>query len=201
MTRWVTLAIVLICAPAASEELDPNCAATSVVESLHNVLLGCMKEGKTLGFEGRFKRIVAELDQSFDLPLMSRAAVTSSWKELTPEERTEFVALSRRLSASRYADNFSSWDDQRFETLSAGSAARKTILVKTQFVQPKDKDIRFDYRLRKTGDGWRIIDVQLEGKISELALRRGQYRSVIESDGFPELVKALEEQIDEISGD
>jgi hopanoid biosynthesis associated membrane protein HpnM len=201
VTRWVPLALVLICAPAASEELDPNGAATSVVESLHSVLLGCMKEGKALGFEGRFKRIVAELDQSFDLPLMARAAVTSSWKELTPEERTEFVALSRRLSASRYADNFSSWDDQRFETLSAGSAARKTILVKTQFVQPKDKDIRFDYRLRKTDEGWRLIDVQLEGKISELALRRGQYRSVIESDGFPELVKALEEQIDEISGD
>jgi phospholipid transport system substrate-binding protein len=172
-----------------------------VVDSLHAVLFNCMKEGKTLGFAGRFERIAAELDESFDLPLMARASVSASWKKITPEQRTKFVALSRRLSASRYADNFSSYGGQRFETLSAEPAARETILVKTQFLQPKDRDVRFDYRLRKTEEGWRIIDIQLDGTISELALRRGQYRSVIKSKGFPQLVVALEEQIEEFSRD
>ena len=35
--------------------------------------------------------------------------------------------------------------------------------------------------------------------ISELAIRRGQYRSVIEREGFPQLVETLEERIDELS--
>jgi phospholipid transport system substrate-binding protein len=199
MTRLVILSLLLICTAAAAEEPDSSAAATSVVESLHKVLLDCMKEGKALGFEGRFERISAELDQSFDLALMARAAVSTSWKKLAPEQRTEFIGLSRRLSAARYADNFSSYGGQRFETLSAEPAARGTILVKTEFLQPKDRDVRFDYRLRETKDGWRIIDIQLQGTISQLALRRGQYRSVIESDGFPQLVEALEEQVETLS--
>jgi phospholipid transport system substrate-binding protein len=195
------VSLLMISAPAASQETDSAAVATSVVESLHAVLLSCMKEGEALGFAGRFERIAAELDVSFDLPLMARATMSTAWKELTPEQRTEFSDLQRRLSASRYANNFSSYGGQSFETLSFEPAARSTIVVKTKFLQPKDRDIKFDYRLRETESGWRIIDIQLEGTLSELALRRGQYRSVIEREGYPQLVVELEEQLKALSGD
>jgi phospholipid transport system substrate-binding protein len=107
----------------------------------------------------------------------------------------------RPPSATRYADNFDGYDDQRFETRSEKPAARGTILVMTELVQPKDENVSFDYRLRRTTEGWRIIDVQLDGVISELTLRRAQYRSVIEHEGFERLVKVIESKIEEISGE
>jgi phospholipid transport system substrate-binding protein len=184
---------------AARTEEDNQAAARQVVEGLHAELLSCMKQGEKLGFQGRYDRIVANLEHSFDLPLMARAAVSSAWKQLDPKQRADFIDLTRRLSASRYADNFSSYGGQSFETLTTEPAARDTIVVKTLFVQPDDRDVRFDYRLRHVPAGWRVIDVQLEGMISELAIRRGQYRSVIEREGFPQLVETLEERIDELS--
>jgi ABC-type transporter MlaC component len=39
-----------------------------------------------------------------------------------------------------------------------GTAAVRAV-VKTEFVQPKDKNVQFDYRLRKVEGRWRIIDI------------------------------------------
>jgi phospholipid transport system substrate-binding protein len=153
-------------AVAPSSE-DPGTGARAVVESLHEVLLGCMKEADELGFQGRYDRIAAELDEAFDLPFMARVSVGAAWKELAEQERADFVDLSRRLSASNYAHNFNGYGGERFETLSHEPAARGTIVVKTTFVQPKDDDVQFDYRLRDEGGRSRIIDVQLDGKISD----------------------------------
>ena len=171
----------------------------AVVESLHDALLTCMKNADALGFRGRFEHIAANLDQTFDLPFMARLALGAAWKDLTPVQRADFVALSRRFSAASYAHNFDSYGGERFETLGAESAARGTVIVQTELVQPKEKPVRFDYRLRKSGDGWRIIDVHLDGMISELTIRRSEYRSLIQRKGFPGLVETLEEKIRDYS--
>ena len=97
--------------------------------------------------------------------------------------------------AVSYADNFSSYGGQHFETLGEEPAARGTILVKTEFVQPDDDNVRFDYRLREKEGRWRIIDITLDGKISQMALRRADHRSVIERQGFEKLITALEDKI------
>jgi phospholipid transport system substrate-binding protein len=178
---------------------DAGVAVRAVVESLHEVLLGCMKRADEFGFQGRYDRIAAELDEAFDLTFMARVAVGSAWKELGEQERSEFVDLSRRYSASKYAYNFNGYGGERFETLFHEPAARGTVVVKTTLVQPKDDDVQFDYRLRNVGGHWRIIDIQLDGKISELTVRRAQYRSLIRREGFPHLVESLEEKIDELS--
>lgn len=179
---------------------DPADAASSsspraVVGSLHAVLLDCMKGACGPDFEARYQRILAQLDQSFDLPFMARVSVGSTWNGLTAEERAAFVSLSRRLSAANYAANFDGYDGQRFETHGEEPAARGTILVKTELVQPNDDNVRFDYRLRQVNAEWRIIDVTLDGKISQITLRRSEYGSVIKREGFPKLVEALEKQI------
>jgi phospholipid transport system substrate-binding protein len=176
-------------------------AARTVVESFHTALLGTMQDADALGFQGRYERMLAALDQAFDLPFMARTSLGATWKELDETQRAEFLALSRRLSAARYADNFDGFEGQRFDTHSERPAARGTIFVETELVQPKDRDVRFDYRLREVGNRWRIIDILLDGQISDLVLWRGQYRSVIEREGFEALVETLEERIEKLSRD
>jgi len=202
----ILLACLLLCTPAAAQDSEQpgaadTAAARSTVESLHDVLSSCMREGDALGFQGRYDRILANLDEAFDLPFMARMSLGSYWKDLSEQEHANFTGLSRRLSATRYANNFKDSGDERFETRSAEPAARGTLLVKTELVRPADDNVRFDYRLRKDGERWRIIDVQLDARVSEIALRRAQYRSVIKREGFPELMNSLEEKIEELSAE
>ena len=184
---------------ARSDTAGDVAAARAVVESLHAVLLSCMKDGKQLGFQGRYDRIISNLDGTFDLPFMARVSVGGAWKELDEVQRSDFTALSRRYSASNYAKNFNGYGGESFETHADEPAAHGTIVVKTEFVQPTDDNVSFDYRLRNAGNGWRIIDVQLDGKVSELTLRRADYRSVIEREGFPHLVEEIEKKIEDFS--
>lgn len=90
---------------------------------------------------------------------------------------------------------------QRFETRSERPAARGTLMVRTELIQPKDTNVRFDYRLRKVNDRWRIIDVILDEAISAITLRRSQYRSLVERQGFAHLVETIEQKIEELSNE
>jgi phospholipid transport system substrate-binding protein len=48
--------------------------------------------------------------------------------------------------------------------------------------------------LRETKDGWRIINIMANG-VSDLALKRVEYRSILERDGFPALIDMLKKKI------
>lgn len=198
--RLTLLSVLWFCMGSASVSAsDSGAGATSkpltVVESLHTVLLECMKGACGSNFKGRYERINAQLDGIFDVPLMARMTVGKEWESLSNEERTVMIELTRSLSAANYAANFKSYGGQRFDTLGEEPAARGTVLVKTEFVQPSDENVKFDYRLRQLEREWLIIDITLDGKISEIAMRRADYSSVIERKGFQHLVKALEKKI------
>lgn len=180
--------------PPRVDEAPPE-DPIAVVQSLHGVLLDCMKGACGPDIKGRYQRIVAVLDETFDLAFMARIAIGKAWRTLSSDERATYYELSRRLSAFNYANNFNSYGGQHFATLGEEPAARGTILVKTEFVQPSDDNVRFDYRLRQVDGRWRIIDITLDGKVSEITLRRADYSTVIEREGFEKLITSLQKKI------
>ena len=52
--------------------------------------------------------------------------------------------------------------------------------------------------MRNTNAGWKIIDVYLNGTISELASRRAEFGSILRSGGPSALVSALNRQSDKL---
>ena len=175
--------------------------ARQVVESLHAVLIDCMKRSEALGFEGRYRLLARNLDQTFDIPIMARASIGKAWHALDNEQRVRWVAFTRRYSASNYADRFDGYSGQRFDTLGEEPSARGTVMVHTEFVQKSEDNVKFDYRLRQVKGGWRIIDVQYGGRVSEIALRRADYSSVIGrgedvTRGIETLIASLTEKIE-----
>ena len=65
-------------------------------------------------------------------------------------------------------------------------------------MHPGGEDVELSYRLHDTNAGWRIVDVYLKGTVSELALRRAEYASVIDRSGFDELVATLRKRIGDL---
>ena len=180
---------------AAESIPDP---AVIVVAELHAALAAVMREADALGFEGRRERLDPILRARFDFPFMARNAVGRYWRELADAQRTELVAALSELAISTYAARFSGFDGERFETLGREEASHETVMVKTRIVPGSGDEIPLDYRLRQDVNGrWRIIDVFLNGTVSELALRRAEYSSVIKRDGFPALLTALGERASE----
>ena len=166
-----------------------------VVDSLHTELLGIMKEADTLGYEGRYSRLRPVLDELFDIPFMAKKSVGRYWKTVDDEKRKRLLSTFGRFTVANYAGRFSDYSDQYFETLKVVESTHGTFLVHTKLVTPNGETVRLNYRLRPVDDGWRIIDVYLNGTVSELALRRSEYSSLIAREGFDALLIALDERI------
>jgi len=183
---------------AASEAPDGAAQARTVVEHLHDALLEAMHGGDEMGYAGRRELLQPVLRDTYDLHYMARKSLGRHWRKLSEAEQQHFLEIFRRLSVANYAGRFSNGSGHRFETRGVEDGIYDTLLVRTRLEQPDDEPVQLDYRLHQTDAGWRIIDVYLNGTISELALRRSEYSAIMKREGFDELVNALEEKIGEL---
>jgi phospholipid transport system substrate-binding protein len=198
--RWpafLIAALLLSGGPAGASEpgaLPPD-AAAGAVEGLHETLLGVMQEADALGFSGRLERIRPVLLELYDFPFMAEKSVGLGWRQLDDEGRSQLVDAFSRLAIATYAARFDRYDGARFESLGVQPATHGTVLVKTQIVRESGETVALDYRMRPVEGRWRIIDVFLNGTVSELALRRSEYSGVLKREGFDALIQAIEQKI------
>lgn len=185
-----TLAAALLAAPALTQGADP---ARAPVQALDDGLLAIMKAGKTAGVAGRSARIAPVVDRAFDLPLMTRLSVGTAWTTLSAADRSALVAAFRRLTVAQYARNFDGYAGERFAILPQVEARGGDRLVRTTLTPAKGAPVAIAYRLRRSGGGWRIIDVFYRNAISQLATRRSDFASVLASGGAKALVAHLDQ--------
>jgi len=170
-----------------------------VVERFHAALIDAMKHADQLGYQGRYDELSPVLDQTFDLSFMAEKSVGRYWKDLDAASQRRWLETFVRLTTANYAGRFNAFSGQKFETLGEEPAAHETTVVRTKLVLPDDDDVQLNYRLRETPAGWRIVDVYLNGTVSELALRRSEYSAVLKRDGFETLVTQLDEKVADLA--
>jgi phospholipid transport system substrate-binding protein len=196
----VIAALALLAAPArAGDALPPESGANATVETLHGSLVEVMKQADELGYAGRYARLDPVMRDLFDLPFMAEKAVGRYWNEVSPEERAQLVDAFSRYTIANFAGRFDAYSGQYFETLGREPSARDTLMVRTRLIDPGRENVQLDYRLHANGGRWRIVDIYMNGAISELALRRSEYASLIKREGFTALLAALDERVQELS--
>ena len=195
-----TLCALVLPARAQAEPTPaPDSAgAAQVVEKLHEALLGVMKDATTLGYEGRYERLSPVIHENFDLPFMAEKSVGRHWKSAGAENQQALVATFSRFTVANFAGRFDGFSGQSFRTLGVEPATYGTVLVRTRLDEPGDEGVALDYRLRSVDGSWRIVDIYLNGTVSELALRRSEYSALIQREGFKALLAKLDERINDL---
>ncbi len=187
-------AMVLLAPSAGWAQSSPS----DNVTAFHESLLGVMKEAKTLGVKGRFEKLASPLKQNFHFRLMIQVAAGSYWRKSGPAQIDRLVDAFTRLSISTYASRFDGYSGQSFETEGEKPGPQKTILVKTRIIDPGSDPVDLTYVTRKIKGEWRIIDVLLDTGISELAVRRSEYRRVLKTGGIDGLIDTLNRKADQL---
>jgi len=202
-TAVVFLLSSLVVGTASTGAPEAGAAVSSppdvTVNGLHEALLGVMKEADELGYQGRFNRLYPLLPQLFDLPFMAQKSIGRYWKTTSEAERAQLLETFTRFTTANYAGNFDEYTGQIFETLGTEESTHGTMLVRSQLTTPGGEKIQLNYRLRPVDGHWKIIDIYLNGTVSELALRRSEYSSLIEREGFNALIAALDDKITDLS--
>lgn len=195
----VALAVALslsLAAGVGAQEAGPS----AVVAAFQDRLLATMKEGRALGFEGRYQRLLPAMEDAFDLPQMARIVVGARWAKMSEDEQKQVVDLFREFSVSTYASEFSEFGGERFEVGGEQVQAGLGTIVETRLILTDRSPIALNYLLRQTPVGWRIVDVYLAGTISELARRRDEFGSIIRNQGVDGLIALLKRKNQELAG-
>jgi len=175
-------------APVSAQAGDP---AQAPVKALDDGLLGIMKSGKPAA--ARATAIGPVIDRSFDLPLMTRLSVGAGWTTANAADQSALVAAFRRMTIAQYAKNFDSWSGQAFTIDPKVDTRGGDRLVRTTLSSKSGSPTALSYRLRQSGGNWKIIDVFYRNSISQLATRRADFASVLQSGGAKALVTHLDQ--------
>jgi phospholipid transport system substrate-binding protein len=185
-------------AAAPASTLDAPAAATpsATVDALHASLLDVMKHAVELGYSGREQKLRTVIPRYFDVHEMARKSLGApQWKAASEDAKRRYLDTFERFTVANYAGRFDGFSGQSFETLGEVPGARNTVIVKTRLIDPTDKNVSLNYQMQQKDGAWKVIDVYLDGTVSELALRRSEFVSIVKRENLDALLVALDAKI------
>ena len=185
---------MLLYIPVAWTQEPDTTDPTKTISSLHSSLLKGMQGGDKLGFQGRFKLLAPIIERSHDLNFIAKTILGKSWTKLNREQQQIFINHFQKLSISTYAGWFKKYDGERFKYIEQKKMPRNYVLVRSQLIQSNGDTVSFDYLLRQDKKDWKIINILADG-VSDLALKRVEYRSILKQKGFKVFIDMLKKKI------
>ncbi|MEO0412097.1 MAG: ABC transporter substrate-binding protein [Pseudomonadota bacterium] len=164
--------------------------AVNVIDDLHISLTNLMLSDE-VDLAARKELIAPALTKAFDLPAMTKAVLGSrAWRGATPNEQEQAKDAFKNWMITQYASRFTRSKNPKFSTRETRDGGINTIVVET-VLRTSKRLVNLDYRMRKNGTDFQIIDVFLDGRVSEVALRKSEYRQLVKSQGVAGFTDAL----------
>jgi phospholipid transport system substrate-binding protein len=169
--------------------------ASEPIRQFYDVLLSNMQNGAVLGPKGRFEKLTPVIAQIFDMQYMTRIAVGPAWSGISDAERQRVMDAFGRYVAATYANNFDRYSGQKLQVTDEQPRA-SGVIVDSRIVRADGSLVTIRYLMHDGGGAWRVADIYLSGTISEVAVRRSEFTSIIERQGVSGLIQMLEQKVD-----
>ena len=157
-----------------------------------------MKQADRLGIQGRYDKLAPAIRATFDMAAMTRIAVGLGWAGLSESQKSRLTDAFGRFITATFAERFDDFSGETFEVRGA-TPITAGVLVENHLVKPNGEHIRINYLTHQTANGWEAVDVYLDGTISELAVRRSEFTSILKQSGPEGLIAALERKSQQLA--
>lgn len=195
---WIVAVLFLFTWQTAGIAEEPavtnSQAASSVINTFHAVLLSTMKHARSLGYRGRYMRLEPTIRRSYDFPKVVRVTAGKYWRDLNHDQKVQFLRIFSHLVIATYAHRFDGYSGESFQAVSTRASGHGRMVVRTVLIKRNGSRVHLDYLLRQHKGQWRIVNVIAQG-VSDLALKRVEYTTVLRRQGFDALMAKLEEKI------
>jgi phospholipid transport system substrate-binding protein len=184
-------------APALADAVVPEAAAPIV--ALNDGLLAVMHAGRDVAFKRRVHILQPIVERSFDLLLILQNSVGPRWGAMPGHLRSQLSEIFNQFTVASWVANFDTYDGERFQILPELRQVGGDEVVQTRLVPTSGEAIRLDYVMRRGDDGWRVIDVLLDGSISRVAVQRSDFRAMLRGGDPTPLIASLREKVAALS--
>ena len=181
---------------ANAQPRDP----TVPVANLDRGLSGLLTTPSSVPFAQRYAKIAPIVDQAFAYRPILQAIVGPGWSGLPAAQQNGLLMSFRRYTVSNYVANFSAGDGTVIILKPGSQTVGNSQVVSTSITPATGEPTAINYVVKQGADGWRITDVYLDGTISQVAVQRSDFRSLLTPGNAEALIKRLDTKVDELSG-
>lgn len=168
-------------------------APRAVVERMTNAAIGVLGD-RSAAVEDKRHRLEEIIYREVDFDTMSRLVLARNWSKFTAEQQTAFVKLFKEHLSITYGNNIENYKNERVAIVGDREEARGDWTVNSKILRGGgSSDIILDYRLRKAGDAWKIIDIIIE-RVSLVANFRSQFQDILGSGAPDKLLQVLRDK-------
>jgi phospholipid transport system substrate-binding protein len=202
MNRFATqfVLIPLICAAFAAPclaDATTQPTAPQVIQQVSHDVIAVLSDKSLSPQEKRDKvRDIAWANINFEI--MSRLCIGHAWRDLSDDQRTDYVQQFKLLVTNTYIHLVDNYTDQQLQMLgdrqeSDGDWTVLTRLTGTKDDKPNQELAKLDYRLRNKGGDWKIIDMTIDN--ASLVLNyRAQFQDILSNGGVDHLLQVLHQK-------
>ena len=179
--------------PQASSDDDP---ALTFIQSLGDQAVEALRDNVNSSFEEREAAFREVMVNGFDIPIVGRFVLGRHWRTASKEQRKDYMAVFVDFIVRVYASRFDSYGGELFTARSVIHDESGDKIVRAQIVRPSRGDpIGVDFRVRMRDEGYKVIDVTVEG-ISMLHTHRVEFASVVNRKGIDGLLSDLRARVE-----
>lgn len=181
LIRAAVVAAALAGAPAHAA--DPSVVA---IQAYGARLVETMKSAAGANVQTRYQRLLPIMSSAFDFGTMTRLAVGPAWGSLSGGQQNALREAFTRFTCAYYANRIDGYSGERIDVDPAPVLQGGQKIVKTRLVGGGG-GTQINYLM----SGSRVIDIYLDGSISEVAARRAEFTSILANGGADALIKSL----------
>ena len=185
----LTATFVLVMMSRTHAVAQPYENAKSFVESVANKIVANIKDTQ-LNDAQRLQRYGEIFDYALDSKLIARIAIGPHLRKATPEQKVQYFNDFRSHIIDIYAARFGGHGNAKLEVLSKMRTTKNDTLVSARIKGPKISSKEIVFRVRKSNDEYKIVDVTIDG-VSLVLTKRSEFNSIVYNRGIKGLLKAL----------
>jgi phospholipid transport system substrate-binding protein len=186
-------ATIVLAVPVAQAQTS----ADALIKQVSTEVIEAVKSDKAIqaGDVGRINSLVdAKVMPHVNFERMTASAVGRHWRNATPEQKKRLQEEFKTLIVRTYAGALTQVKDHVVQMKPVRSSPDdKEVVVRTEVKGRGTEPIQLDYRLEKTGDGWKVYDVNVLG-VWMVEQYRGMFQQEIAGGGIDALIAKLAER-------
>lgn len=181
------------CKARAEDAPRKEVTPVELIDGLSRQVIATLGD-KSLAPKDKRQKIQDIAYATIDFQTLSQLTLGAQWRGLSEAQRADFMKEYRTHLANTYHSMIDNYNNEQVKTLGDREEPRGDRTVLTKVIDPKTNDeFKVDYRVRHKLDGWKIIDITIEG-VSLAANFRAQFQDIINNGGFDRLMKMLREK-------
>ena len=183
----------MLMAPAPSRAGEPTDQVRGAIDRVLEILKKKDLQAKDRRTERR-TLLREEISKAFDFDEMAKRSLGPAWRQRTPEERKEYVAIFRQVLENSYLGKVEAYQGEKIRYVKDSVEEGRIATVETLIVTGKGQEIPLNYRMMKEKSDWRVYDVIIE-EISLVNNYRSQFAGILQRSSFQNLLARLREMV------